>query len=168
MFATVWLTNCTWVLYFQSAVFRVCFEFISFFIICIISPYDLLFAFMYYFHFNFPIEMSGILFSLLKNPFTATAAKDPVPVKCPVAGKFNFTQTGELRFETRILGGVTKSPWDHIYCRENISDLSVCDQDQKEIWIDAHYCISVDAYGRHVDIYCTLRALALYTLSSFF
>ncbi|XP_063593515.1 uncharacterized protein LOC134770506 [Penaeus indicus] len=80
-------------------------------------------------------------------------AKDPVPVKCPVAGKFNFTQTGELKFETRILGGVTKSPWDHIYCRENISDLSVCDQDQKEMWIDAHYCISVDAYGRHVDIY---------------
>ncbi|XP_069946171.1 uncharacterized protein udt [Cherax quadricarinatus] len=80
-------------------------------------------------------------------------AKDPVAVKCPVAGKFNFTQKGELLFETRILGGVTKSPWDNISCRENISDLSVCDTDQKEIWIDAHYCISVDAYGRHIDIY---------------
>lgn len=80
-------------------------------------------------------------------------AKDPVPVKCPVAGKFNFTQRGELPFETRILGGVTKTPWDDISCRENISDLSVCDKDQKEIWIDAHYCITVDAYGRHVDIY---------------
>ncbi|KAK3851123.1 hypothetical protein Pcinc_017136 [Petrolisthes cinctipes] len=80
-------------------------------------------------------------------------SRDPVSVKCPVAGKFNFTQKGELLFETRILGGVTKAPWDNIYCRENISDLSVCDQDQKEIWIDAHYCISVDAYGRHMDIY---------------
>lgn len=80
-------------------------------------------------------------------------AKDPVSVKCPVAGKFNFTQRGELPFETRILGGVTKTPWDDISCRENISDLSVCDKDQKEIWIDAHYCITVDAYGRHVDIY---------------
>ncbi|XP_071546452.1 uncharacterized protein udt [Panulirus ornatus] len=85
--------------------------------------------------------------------YSIMLAKDPVPVKCPVAGKFNFTQKGELLFETRILGGVTKSPWDHIYCRENISDLSVCDSDQKEIWIDAHYCVSVDGYGRHIDIY---------------
>ncbi|XP_068208102.1 uncharacterized protein udt [Palaemon carinicauda] len=80
-------------------------------------------------------------------------AKDPVPVKCPVAGKFNFTQKGELLFETKIIDGVTKTPWDSIHCRENISDFSVCGQDQKEIWIDAHYCISVDAYGRHIDIY---------------
>lgn len=80
-------------------------------------------------------------------------ARDPVPVKCPIAGKFNFTQKGEVQFETRVLGGVTKTPWDDIQCRENISDLSVCDKDQKEIWIDAHYCITVDAYGRHMDIY---------------
>lgn len=76
-----------------------------------------------------------------------------MPVKCPIAGKFNFTQRGEVQFETRVLGGVTKTPWDDIQCRENISDLSVCDKDQKEIWIDAHYCITVDAYGRHMDIY---------------
>lgn len=85
--------------------------------------------------------------------FDLMLAKDPVPVKCPVAGKFNFTQKGELPFETKIIDGVTKTPWDSIYCRENISDFSVCDKDQKEIWIDAHYCISVDAYGRHIDIY---------------
>lgn len=82
-------------------------------------------------------------------------AKDPVSVKCPVAGKFNFTQKGEkdLLLQTRILGGVTRAPWDGIYCRENISDFSVCDKDQKEIWIDVNYCITVDAYGRMVDIY---------------
>ncbi|XP_076035609.1 protein undicht isoform X2 [Oratosquilla oratoria] len=79
-------------------------------------------------------------------------AKDPVPVKCPVAGKFNITQKGE-KFTTRILGGYTVSIRDNIYCKENISDFSVCDKDQKEIAIDANYCISVDAYGRHVDIY---------------
>ncbi|KAB7494742.1 hypothetical protein Anas_07805 [Armadillidium nasatum] len=82
-------------------------------------------------------------------------ARDPVPVKCPVAGKFNFTQRGEkdLLLQTRILGGVTSAPWDNIYCKENISDFSVCDKDQKEIWIDVNYCITVDAYGRQVDIY---------------
>lgn len=29
------------------------------------------------------------------------AAKNPVPVRCPVAGKFNFTQKGEHPFKTR-------------------------------------------------------------------
>lgn len=28
-------------------------------------------------------------------------AKNPVPVRCPVAGKFNFTQRGEHPFKTR-------------------------------------------------------------------
>ena len=70
-----------------------------------------------------------------------------------MAGKFNFTQIGDLPFETRILGGVTKEPWQNLYCKENISDFSVCDKDQKEIEIYANLCITVDAYGKHVDIY---------------
>lgn len=27
--------------------------------------------------------------------------KNPVPIQCPVAGKFNFTQKGDVLFETR-------------------------------------------------------------------
>lgn len=27
--------------------------------------------------------------------------RNPVPIKCPIAGKFNFTQKGEVLFETR-------------------------------------------------------------------
>ncbi|XP_049789762.1 uncharacterized protein LOC126195273 [Schistocerca nitens] len=80
-------------------------------------------------------------------------AKNPVPVQCPVAGKFNFTQRGDIPFETRILGGVTLSPRPNIYCKQNISDFSVCDTDQKEIAIDETYCLSVDHRGRPVDIY---------------
>ncbi|KAL7020578.1 hypothetical protein ACKWTF_011577 [Chironomus riparius] len=80
-------------------------------------------------------------------------AKHPVPVRCPVAGKFNFTQQGEHKFRTRILGGVTLSPRPDIRCKQNISDLSVCDTDQKEMWIDENYCLSVDHLGRPVDIY---------------
>ena len=80
-------------------------------------------------------------------------AKDPVPVRCPVAGKYMFTQTGDVLFETRILGGVTLSPRPNIYCKQNISDFSVCDTDQKEITIDETYCLSVDHLGRPVDIY---------------
>ncbi|XP_043786702.1 uncharacterized protein LOC122711748 [Apis laboriosa] len=80
-------------------------------------------------------------------------AKNPVPVRCPVAGKYMFTQKGDVLFETRILGGVTLSPRPNIYCKQNISDFSVCDTDQKEIAIDETYCLSVDHLGRPVDIY---------------
>ncbi|XP_039296192.1 uncharacterized protein LOC111047730 [Nilaparvata lugens] len=80
-------------------------------------------------------------------------SKNPVPVRCPVAGKFNFTQRGDIPFETRILGGVTLSPRPNTYCKENISDFSACDTDQKEILIDETYCLSVDHLGRPVDIY---------------
>ncbi|XP_046618155.1 uncharacterized protein LOC124304135 isoform X1 [Neodiprion virginianus] len=82
-------------------------------------------------------------------------AKYPVPVRCPVAGKYMFTQKGDILFETRILGGVTLSPRPNIYCKQNISDLSVCDTDQKEVAIDETYCLSVDHLGRPVDIYST-------------
>ncbi|KAH9645274.1 hypothetical protein HF086_000437 [Spodoptera exigua] len=79
--------------------------------------------------------------------------KDPSPIRCPVAGKFNFTQRGDVRFETRILGGVTLSPRPNLYCKLNISDFSVCDIDQKTIQIKENYCLSVDYLGRPVDIY---------------
>ncbi|CAG9760014.1 unnamed protein product [Ceutorhynchus assimilis] len=79
--------------------------------------------------------------------------KNPVPIKCPVAGKFNFTQKGDIPFETRILGGVTLSPRPNVYCKENISDFSVCDDEQKEVAIDENYCLSVDHKGKPVDIY---------------
>ncbi|PSN44406.1 hypothetical protein C0J52_05747 [Blattella germanica] len=80
-------------------------------------------------------------------------AKNPVPVQCPIAGKYNFTQRGDIPFETRIIGGVTLSPRPNTYCKENISDFSVCDLEQKEIAIDETYCLSVDHLGRPVDIY---------------
>lgn len=80
-------------------------------------------------------------------------AKNPVPVRCPIAGKYMFYQKGDVLFETRILGGVTKSPRPNIYCKQNISDFSVCSTDQKEIAIDETYCLSVDHLGKPVDIY---------------
>lgn len=45
------------------------------------------------------------------------------------------------------------SPRPNIYCKQNISDFSVCDTEQKEIAIDETYCLSVDNRGRPVDIY---------------
>lgn len=68
-----------------------------------------------------------------------------------------FHQKGDVLFETRILGGVTKSPRPNIYCKQNISDFSVCSTDQKEIAIDETYCLSVDHLGKPVDIYSKFR-----------
>ena len=87
---------------------------------------------------------------------------------------FNFTQTGDEPLTTRLLGGPTAEPWDGIICRQNISEFSVCDTEQKEIWIDAEACITVNAYGQEVDIYsrlttfwCGVMAVQLSGLSFF-
>ncbi|KAK7603866.1 hypothetical protein V9T40_003865 [Parthenolecanium corni] len=80
-------------------------------------------------------------------------AKNPIPIRCPIAGKYKFKQKGEMPFVSRILGGLTQSPRPNIRCMENISDFSVCDTEQREITIDQNYCLSVDHLGRPVDIY---------------
>lgn len=61
--------------------------------------------------------------------------------------------TANVFYICRILGGVTLSPRPNIYCKQNISDFSVCDTEQKEIAIDENYCLSVDHHGKPVDIY---------------
>ncbi|XP_053209931.1 uncharacterized protein LOC128393713 [Panonychus citri] len=78
-------------------------------------------------------------------------AAKPVAIKCPVAGKFKFNQKGEIPFATRIRGGVTQSPRNNVKCKQIISDLSICDPDQKIMEIDAEYCISVDHRGTSID-----------------
>ena len=81
------------------------------------------------------------------------SAKVPDPIRCPVAGIFEFTQEGDNPFQTRIYGGITKSPIPNVRCEQNISSFAVCDSDQKELNIDEDYCVSVDYLGRPVDIY---------------
>jgi len=87
--------------------------------------------------------------------------KDPVPVRCPVAGAFEFVQEGDYLFKTRVIKGITKNPRPDVWggrtgqfsCRKNISRLAVCDTGQKEITIDENYCWSVNHHGRPIDIY---------------
>ncbi|UYV68942.1 hypothetical protein LAZ67_6001731, partial [Cordylochernes scorpioides] len=103
---------------------------------------------------NFPTVCSWAMFPNKEEwRSNLLLAKNPVYIKCPIAGKFRFEQKGDILFETRIRGGVTKIPRPNVYCQENISDFSVCDSDQKTITIDADYCISVDYFGKPVDIY---------------
>lgn len=60
------------------------------------------------------------------------------------------------------------SPRPDIHCKENISDLSVCDTDQKEMAIDENYCLSVDHHGHPVDIYSKIfKPIACELLTEF-
>lgn len=78
-------------------------------------------------------------------------AKNPTPIRCPIAGKFKFDQKGDILFENRTRGGIT-APKPNIYCKQRVSDFSICN-DQKTISIEPNYCISVDQLGKPVDIY---------------
>lgn len=46
-------------------------------------------------------------------------AKNPTAIKCPIAGKFRFEQTGDIPFKTRIRGGVTAAPRLNTYWYEH-------------------------------------------------
>ncbi len=63
--------------------------------------------------------------------------KDPVPIRCPVAGAFNFTQEGDFKFITRYIGGITKDPRHDVWgrtgqfsCKQNISRMAICGEFQ--------------------------------------
>lgn len=101
---------------------------------------------------NFATVCSWNMFENQENwIYDIMVAKNPNPIKCPVAGKFKFEQRGDLLFENRTRGGVT-SPKPNVYCKQKVSDFSVCG-DQKTISIEPNYCISVDQHGKPVDIY---------------
>ena len=79
---------------------------------------------------------------------------------------FRFQQNGDIKFQTRILGGVTDSPRPEIHCMDSVSSFQVCDSGQKEMVIDAEFCLSTDTYGRPMDIYSTqLSRLFFYSPS---
>lgn len=102
---------------------------------------------------NFATVCSWSMFDNQENwMYDLMVAKNPVPLQCPVAGKFRFIQQGDILFENRTIGGVTQSPKPNVYCKQRVSDLSSCG-DQKIISIDPNYCLSVDHNGRPVDIY---------------
>lgn len=101
---------------------------------------------------NFATVCSWNMFDNQENwIYDIMVTKNPTPIKCPVAGKFKFDQRGDILFENRTRGGVT-SPKPNIYCKQRVSDFSVCG-DQKTIAIEPNYCISVDQLGKPVDIY---------------
>ena len=82
------------------------------------------------------------------------AVNPPVPIPCPVRGRYFFTQKGpetEL-FRTRI-EGITERPRHMIDCRHYVTEIKACDENPSKLLIDAEYCETVDHTGRPVGEY---------------
>ena len=82
------------------------------------------------------------------------AVNPPVPMNCPIRGRFKFTQKGlptEI-IKTRIRG-ITERPRHQIDCREYSSEWKSCDDNPTKILIDAEYCETVDHTGRPIGEY---------------
>ncbi|GAV08389.1 hypothetical protein RvY_18087-4 [Ramazzottius varieornatus] len=86
-------------------------------------------------------------------------AQNPLPVECPIGGKFRFTQYGDVPLESRIRGGVTKSPRDQVECKQYETDLSVCSKqwrkqyDTRQILIDLDKCMTLDWHAKPIGEY---------------
>ena len=50
--------------------------------------------------------------------------KDPVPVRCPVAGAFEFQQEGDMPFKTRVIKGITKNPRHDVWGRTGEDEIN--------------------------------------------
>ncbi|XP_055340728.1 uncharacterized protein LOC129589859 [Paramacrobiotus metropolitanus] len=91
--------------------------------------------------------------------FDLLIASNPFPVECPIGGKFIFAQAGDIPLQTRVRGGVTKSPRDQVECKEYETDFSVCPQQwykqytTKQILIDLDKCMTLDWQAKPIGEY---------------
>lgn len=79
----------------------------------------------------------------------------PVPIECPVRGRFKFIQYGlesEL-IRTRIRGGYTENPRHMIDCRNFVTEYKSCDDIPSKISLDAEYCETLDHTGKPIGEY---------------
>ncbi len=90
----------------------------------------------------------------------------PVPIACPIRGRYRFTQEGQTNelYRTRIRG-ITETPRHMIDCRDYVSEWKACDENPSVTYIDAEYCETVDHTGRPVGEYGT-QAIPQYITSS--
>ena len=78
----------------------------------------------------------------------------PVPMPCPIRGRFYFKQVGQENelYRTRIRG-ITINPRHSIDCNHYVSEWKSCDQNPSLILIDAEFCETVDHTGRPISEY---------------
>ena len=84
--------------------------------------------------------------------------KPPVPTRCPVMGRYYFSQEGQEseKYKTRIRG-YTERPRNQIDCRNYVAEWKSCDEHRSKIYIDAEYCETIDHTGRPVGEYGNVK-----------
>ena len=113
--------------------------------------------FVYFVQISFAHIFSWLIDQLIE----LFVAQNPYPVECPIGGKFRFSQTGDVPLETRVRGGVTKSPRDQVECKQYETDFSVCSQQwykqytTKQILIDLDKCMTLDWRAKPIGEYGT-------------
>jgi len=53
-----------------------------------------------------------------------TLGKDPIPVRCPVAGAYEFKQEGDFLFQTRVIKGITTNPRHDVWGRTGVHKIT--------------------------------------------
>lgn len=91
------------------------------------------------------------------------AVNPPVPVACPIGGRYTFKQYGrpEELYWSRVQG-ITERPRHNIDCQEWVSVISSCDDNPRKLRIDAEYCATLDHTGKPIGEYGQLTRLFLY------
>lgn len=85
----------------------------------------------------------------------------PVPISCPLQGRFTFKQTGDKseKYTTKIPGGVTLRPRVQVDCDGlykggfKESDLGICTSNLKTMNLDVERCMVLDHTGRPTSEY---------------
>ncbi|KER33712.1 hypothetical protein T265_00400 [Opisthorchis viverrini] len=80
----------------------------------------------------------------------------PVPINCPIQGKFKFIQRGQEqeKYDTKIPGGMTPRPWLQVLCYNYWqSNIQACLQDPKTLQLDVQKCWRLDFAGQPISEY---------------
>ncbi|KAL7056002.1 hypothetical protein AAHC03_020698 [Spirometra sp. Aus1] len=80
----------------------------------------------------------------------------PVPINCPIQGKFKFIQTGQEaeKYVFKMPRGMTPRPWLQVLCYDYWqSDIQACLEDPKILKLDVEQCWRLDFAGHPISEY---------------
>ncbi|VDL88987.1 unnamed protein product [Schistocephalus solidus] len=80
----------------------------------------------------------------------------PVPINCPIQGKFQFIQTGQEaeKYVFKMPRGMTPRPWLQVLCYDYWqSNMEACLEDPKILKLDVEQCWRLDFAGHPISEY---------------
>lgn len=80
----------------------------------------------------------------------------PVPINCPIQGKYKFIQTGQEaeKYVFKMPNGMTPRPWLQVLCYHYWqTNIEACLNDPKILKLDVQKCWRLDFAGRPISEY---------------